>query len=34
MKELSLLIETAEEAKKEEYLLQYAMLAAELESLA
>ncbi len=33
MKELSLLIETAEEAKKEEYLLQYAMLAAELESL-
>ncbi len=34
MKELSLLIETAEEARKEEYLLQYAMLAAELESLA
>ena len=33
MKELSLLIETAEEVKKEEYLLQYAMLAAEIESL-
>ncbi len=33
MKELSLLIETAEETKKEDYLLQYAMLAAEIESL-
>jgi len=33
MKELSLLIETAEETRKEDYLLQYAMLAAEIESL-
>ncbi len=32
MRELSLLIETAEPDKKEHYLLQYAMLAAELDS--
>ncbi len=32
MRELSLLIETAEPDKKENYLLQYAMLAAELDS--
>jgi hypothetical protein len=33
MRELSMLIETAENAKKEGYLLQYAILAAELEAI-
>lgn len=33
MRELSLLIETAEPQKKENYLLQYALLAAELDSI-
>jgi len=33
IKELSLLIETAEPAKKDEYLLQYALLTAELDSI-
>lgn len=33
MRELSLLIETAEPQKKEDYLLQYALLAAELDSI-